>query len=229
MPRRNRVNNRERTVIVCGRDVISPVIATTASYALIPTNFQRLTALADSFDLYRFTDVRVTLMAAAISPNPSVGVMTACGYKNGVSATAPATVNEVINLDHSCVITHALTSAFLYQTGKSNYQIGRQHLISHAPLKWYKTQASAGSGTTYDLFDVQQGSLYFATNAATSSTPNVLLEWTCELCQPVNPADTPAPLNQTVTSRADTIRQMLATLGPQGSAVLKHLVDTWTK
>ncbi len=231
MTRRNRVNNRERTVVVCGRDVISPVVNTSTSYALIPTNFQRLTALADSFDFYRFTNVQVTLMAGAINQASYTPVMTAAGYKNGVSATAPATVNEVVNLDHAAVVTHVYSTGVpLYQTGKSSFTVGRQHLISHAPLKWYKTQASAGSGTAYDLFDVQQGVVYFATTATTSSTPNVLFEWTCELSQPVNPADTPAPLAPTATSsRAEAMRQALIQLGPQGPAVLKQLIDTWSR
>ncbi len=176
MKSRNKSPNKNQKVLsperICGRTYVSALAA--ASSGLIPLQpspFPRALAVADVFEFYRFTSVKVIL-------HPQ-GAEYAVGYSNQTFDTAPTTLAGVLELP---VAARQVQNSSVFK----ELNLGRQELLSNGPLKWYKTVV----GTPDALFETQ-GNLYIA--AGSSQTLNLVIEWEVEFSQWNLAAQSPKP------------------------------------
>ncbi len=169
----SKVNNKGAKVeTISGRTLITILnAATSGSVSLSPAAFPRAAAIADVFEFYRFTSVRVTL--------PTSSQAYAVGYTNQQFDTAPATIFEVMELPYAqrqestCTVYHS-------------FSMGRKELIGDGQIKWWKTIP----GTPATQFELQ-GTFY---GAGGSQTLYLTVEWTVEFCQWNLAAQSPKPV-----------------------------------
>jgi len=153
---------------VSGRSFVNFLYGTgnNAVVPLIPATFPRALAMADVFEFYRFTSIKMDCI-----PGAAAGAY-ALGYSNQTFDTAPTTVSGVIELPQA---VWQVSDSSVY---RAPLTLGRKELVDDSPLKWYKTIA----GSPDDLFEVQ-GNFYFAFNGGPDLTFYTVCEWTVEFSQ----------------------------------------------
>ncbi len=154
-------------IILAGAAVSTSYNAPTiTSDNLSPAIDVRLNAIADVFQYYRFTQLKVSLMPYDDGTNEAT---VSSGYIPRVPNTAPTTHNQIMNLPGSVFKGFG-------QTIPASYRLGKSVLIADAPLKWYQTIV----GTEDTQWEIQ-GVLYHASNGKTASSPFVyIVEGVCE-------------------------------------------------
>lgn len=162
---------RDRVEIIAGRTLFSPTpdAGSITAIPLYPTSFPRCLAIADNFEYYRFTKLRVIHYPAAYLTN---GTDTYLAYSNGTYDTPPGTFAAMAELpffDLNTEFTSIITG----------FTVNRQELLSDVPLKWFKTVPGS-----QDVPLEVQGNLYYGLGGVGFSTQiDFVVEWICELSQ----------------------------------------------
>ncbi len=150
--RRVRTSPGERIEIVEGQQLfISTTNGSVNTVPIAPSSFTRVAAIADNFQFYRATKIRVKVFPTL--ENSSSGTENngslAVGYLPGTAPdTPPANEPSVLSLPYVTFMSNG-------QTVPSWLSIPRRELVANGILKWYKTIA----GTPADQFETQ-GNLY---------------------------------------------------------------------
>ncbi len=145
---------------------------------LHPAVIPRLVSIGDTFSLYRFTRLRMTIHPTrAVS---SVPTSFALAYQPGTSDTAPATVQIM----SEC-------SAFLFcspsQTVPQTAVISRSKLMGENAHQWYKTKDSGN----VQVWDEIQGQFFQICSGDLNGESVFKLEYECEFTGTANTAITP--------------------------------------
>ncbi len=149
-----------RVEVVSGRSNFNYGASTSNVLAITPATFSRAAAIADVFQFYRFTKLRVITIP---SDNSVVS-----GYAPGAAFdTPPTTFASVIELP----VAKYHGAAKFYET---IMDVSRAELLRDAQLPWFKTIA----GTPAVQFETQ-GNLYIITGAGATGGI-IVVEWTCE-------------------------------------------------
>ncbi len=164
MPRKRNRNKTSpvgaRVEVVSGRTNFNYAATTSTSIAIQPSSFARCLAMADVFQFYRFTHIRVQVVPA----DNSVVV----GFAPGaLFDTPPTTAASIIELP----------LAIYHGSGKftdTYLNVPRSELINDAQITWFKTIA----GTPAAQFETQ-GNLYISTGGGANGGI-LVIEWTCE-------------------------------------------------
>ncbi len=188
MQRRQRSNKSKgspgaRVEIVEGRTVLSTVVGN-VNFSISPATFPRALAIADLFQFYRFTKVRV-----AVTPNNAAGAAAvAVGFAPGaVLDTNPTTLQQILELP----------AAILHGGGKTIdtvLNLNRKQLCSDAQLSWFKTIP----GTPDTQWEIQ-GNIY----TLASSITNMVVDWTMEVQSWNLAANSPMPKVPKLIAPAD--------------------------
>ncbi len=149
---RRRTSPGERLEVIEGQQLfISTTNGSVNTIPVAPSSFTRVAAIADNFQFYRCTKLRVKVFPAIedLASGASNYGSLALGYLPGVAPDTPP-ANE------------ASVLALPYVTFQSNGQtvpvwlsVPRRELVSNGVLKWYKTIAG-----TPDVQFETQGNLY---------------------------------------------------------------------
>lgn len=142
---------------VSGRTLFTLSAASSIIF-LNPASFPRCLAMADVFNLYRFTRLKFTIMP---------GSSTSVGFSTGEFDTPPTTVTQIMELAYAGLVPGT-------QTVPVHVNVPRSELLGDSTLKWYKSIA----GTPASGFE-NQGALYWLAGGAVF----LLVEWTCEFSQ----------------------------------------------
>ena len=166
MPKKNK-SNGAKPEAVSGRTYFQTTTAAGAPFSAViavnPASFPRVLAMADVFEFYRFTHLKLT--AYPISTNDyAVGVVTQ-GFDN-----PPTTMGGVIELPRSKLIRASTTVP-------QDLMVSRKELVDDSPLKWFKTIA----GSPADQFE-NQAQIYLVSGTASAAT-QMVIEWTVEFSQ----------------------------------------------
>lgn len=164
---------------VSGRTLFT-LSAASSTIFLNPSSFPRCLAMADVFNLYRFTRLRFT-----VKP----GSQTSVGYSNGEFDTPPTTVQQIMELAYAALVPGS-------QTVPESVTVPKSELLGDSTLKWYKTIA----GTPASGFE-NQGALYWLAGGAVF----LLVEWTCEFSQWNLAANSPLKTPSAVSKNDDSI------------------------
>ncbi len=149
-----------RVETISGRSVLNYGAGAAVS-ALSPALFSRAGAIADLFQFYRFTKIKVTVVPASSGFTTS----TVIGYAPGaVIDTPPNTQAAIIELP--AAVWHGLG-----KTVDTVMTLGRKELVSDAQIPWFKTIA----GTPDAQFEIQ-GNFYLFVAVGSS----VIYEYTVE-------------------------------------------------
>ncbi len=164
MPRSKRSKARgnsagERVEVISGRSTINYASSSSNTLNIAPASFSRAAAVADVFQFYRFTKLKVIL--------PPNGGTTTFGYAPGaVLDTAPTTNAAIMELPYASFHSQV-------KTMDTVLNVPRKELLKNAQLPWFKTIA----GTPDAQFEIQ-GNLYSAFSATAGGT--FVIEYTCE-------------------------------------------------
>ncbi len=146
---------------------------------LSPAFESRLSAIAEVFQFYRFSQLKVSLL-------PNINEVTAddtavsAGYIPRVPNAAPTTHNQILGLPGS-------TYKGLGQTMPASFRLGKNVLIADAPLKWFQSVA----GTEDTQWEIQ-GVLYLGgTGTNNPTTFTYMIEGVCEFKGRSNASLTP--------------------------------------
>ncbi len=167
--RRRRKNRRrssspgERIEIVEGQQLfISTTNGSVNTIPVAPSSFTRVASIADNFQFYRCTKLRVKVFPSfenAVSGGENNGSL-AIGYLPGSAPdTPPANEASVLALPYVSFLSNG-------QTVPSWLSVPRRELVANGILKWYKTIA----GTPADQFETQ-GNVY--SFGSWASTPTI--------------------------------------------------------
>lgn len=139
---KNGMNNlRSRAEVICGRSLLN-LGAGSASIAISPAVFARVAAIADVFQYYRFTRLRVRAV-------PTASFNAVVGYAPGTIDNPPNTTSAIIELPYAMFHGSAKTTDTILD-------IPRSELLNDSLIKWYKTIV----GTPAAEFEIQ-GNLYY--------------------------------------------------------------------
>lgn len=166
MPRRNRNRNRNRSnplgtrvERVSGRTLFTLAGGSSTVIPISPASFSRCAAIADVFQFYRFTDLKVH-----VYPNDAAVTV---GYAPGAAFdTVPATSGQILELP--LAVNHGFLKA-----SDTTLHVPRSELLPDAQIPWFKTIP----GTPATQFEIQ-GNVYVVTPGAAGSIHGI--EWTCE-------------------------------------------------
>lgn len=140
----NNMNNlRSRAEVICGRTVFN-FGAVAASIAISPAAFARALAIADVFQYYRFTKLRVRAIPV------TGGFQAVVGYAPGTIDNPPNTISAIAELPYALYHGSAKTTDTILD-------IPRSELCGDSTIKWYKTIP----GTPATDFEIQ-GNLYYS-------------------------------------------------------------------
>lgn len=179
-----------RIETICGRQYYSASVTTAGtSYALIPSNFPRASAISDVFQFYRFRKFRTTVI-------PTNGANIAIGYSPGVLDSAPDTFGEIMALPSS----HLQSSA---RTTDGIMNLSPRELISDSQIKWFKTV----DGSADPQFETQ-GSLYITTDITT--TVRLIFDFEIEFQAWALAANTPKPKSVSFSDSKDVSQRRIA-------------------
>ena len=149
-----------RVEIVSGRTNVNYAATTSATLPIYPASFARCLAMADVFQFYRFTKLRVMV----IPVDNSVVI----GYAPGAAFdTPPTTFASIIELP---VAKYHGSAKFM----ETIMDVPRRELIRDSQLPWFKTVV----GTPATQFEIQ-GNLYVSTGGGANGGI-LVIEWTCE-------------------------------------------------
>lgn len=166
---------------VCGRTVFTLAVGN-ATIPISPASFPRLLAMADVFNLYRFTKLKFSIYPAG---------NTAVGYSNGEFDTPPTTVAQIMEIAYAGLNTAT-------QSVPTHVNVPRSELLGDSTLKWYKTIA----GTPAVGFEVQ-GNLFVLAGAIQF----FVVEWTCEFTQWNLAANSPLKNPSIVIKNDDSVQK----------------------
>ncbi len=149
---------------------------TVTTVPISPASFTRALAIADLFQFYRFTKIKVHQMPVAFNNTATVNYIIHAYAPGSEFDTPPTTPAQLIELPR--YIYHGLS-----KTTDTDMLLGAKDLLSHAQLPWFKTIA----GTEDPQFEVQ-GNLY---NLSTQATESYIIEYVVEFQSPNLAAQSP--------------------------------------
>ncbi len=185
-------SNGKRIEKICGSAYVALLsAAVSGTLNLNPTTagWGRLTSIADCFGLFRFTKLRIRW----VGPNATAADVAACVVTGTVDGF-PATVGTVIQSEYYNI-------NFADQTTPTILDVPRAYLVEQSPNKWWKTVA----GTPDDWNEVQ-GVICAA--CSSSTTLNFVIDYEIELCDFLNPSNTPALEYKLVNSELGLYRRV---------------------
>ncbi len=151
----------QRTEIISGRSNINYASSSNNVLPIYPASFSRSSGIADLFQFYRFTKLRVI-----VTPVESTIF---CGYAPGAAFdTPPANGPAIIELPRA--VCHAA-----FKHTDTVLDVGRSELIKDSQIPWFKTIV----GTPATQFEIQ-GNLYTNVNLGAGQGAILIIEWTCE-------------------------------------------------
>lgn len=170
-------NNSDSIEVFSGRQLFNTASANTVTTVNIaPSTFTRALAVADIFQFYRFTKIKVIQPAVSVSGSTASAAIVH-GYAPGSEFDSPpTTIAQIVELPR--VLYHGLA-----KTVDDSLSLGRKDLLSHAQIPWFKTIV----GTEDPQFEIQ-GNLY---NVATQGTMSYIIEYTVEFQSPNLAAQSP--------------------------------------
>ena len=147
--------------VISGRSVIFFAASSSNIVQISPNSvFPRAAAIADVFQFYRFTKLKVTVI-----PTDTQVVI---GYAPGAAFdTAPTTGPAIIELP--IAVWHGAA-----KFGETRMMVPRKELIPDAQIPWFKTVP----GTPATQFEIQ-GNLYNATGAGANGG-TIVIDYTVE-------------------------------------------------
>lgn len=171
-------NNSDSIEVFSGRQLFntSGTANTVVTLNIAPSSFTRALAVADIFQFYRFTKIKVIQPAVAVT---SLGTSAAIvhGYAPGSEFDSPpTTIAQIVELPR--VLYHGLS-----KTVDDSLSLGRKDLLSHAQIPWFKTIV----GTEDPQFEIQ-ANLY---NIASLANMSYIVEYTVEFQSPNLAAQSP--------------------------------------
>lgn len=199
MPRKSK-KGKNRVEVLCGSCSLNYSAATSANFPITPSNANwdsRANALADAFNLYRFT--RITLKWCY----PTTDSVVACLM--GTTDTFPTTISNAIQCEYSA-------HGSLGQTTVSSLAIPRSFLLK-TPAQWYKTEP----GTPDPDFEVQ-GNIFVVTPSV--ATIRIFAEYEIEFSDWAPTGSTPMP---SLNTRAAELATLLESR-PELIDVLEKLI-----
>lgn len=182
--------------IVSGKVFIQVSGSTTqAVVSLHPSVIARLVDLANAFQLYRFTSLKVEVLPSWRSTTsfPAAVEMYGVGYYNDTVDTLPNSTQAISELAYSVVrpfgyvFDVANSSAISTMSVPSGFKVPRKFLVGDSPLRWFK--ANLGTPDSWD--ELQGNVVYRAENQI-----QILMMWTytCEFAGPLPFVSTPKDL-----------------------------------
>jgi len=157
--------------IGASNNVVTMAIAGGTSFLTV---FTRLVQACEMYQLYRFVSLRVTMFPL----NGATEGMGALGYVGG-QVTAPTTLLQISEFKPSMLYCFGNQT----QTGMvspKTLHVSRRVLLTEAPNKWWRTQASA----SLEAWEENQGTFYgFLPGTTQSQTYHV--SYSVEFCSPV--------------------------------------------
>lgn len=137
---------------LCGRQLYyTGAINTNTVFNLMPSSFSRALPLADVFQFYRFTMIKVTIYPVGAAAATSI-TQTVFGFAPGaVFDTPPASITDVVQLPKCAIHGNNKTS-------NTELIINRKDLLSHTQLPWFKTII----GTEDTQFEIQANLYLFS-------------------------------------------------------------------
>lgn len=165
---------------------------TAGTLSLHPSNIPRLVDLANAFQSYRFTKLKVEVLPSFRSQTsiPGSPQMYYVGYYNDTVDTLPNTTQAGSELAYSVVrpmgylIDATNSSAISVLSVPSVFKVPRKFLLKDTSLKWFK----ANLGTP-DSWDELQGNLVY--RAENSIEIHLMIWYTCEFVGPLPFVSTP--------------------------------------
>ncbi len=159
MPRRSKKKGPAgaRVEVIEGRGYV-PLAASASSFPISPSSFARALAIADVFQFYRFTKLKVIII-----PGTS-GV--AVGYAPGAAFDVPPNTRAQI-LELPMAVLHGVS-----KTTDTVLNVGRKEMVMNDQLQWFKTIP----GTPDTQWEIQ-GNIYWISDTATGA---LVVEYTVE-------------------------------------------------
>jgi hypothetical protein len=177
----------------------------TQTYDLSPALVARLVDISDAYALYRFTNIRATLMnpgPAGASTAESVAQVLA--YNSEPTDTAPVNAVQTFYCEHSIVSGFhnqigSESAPSQYRTNPPMLNLSRKTLTRDNASQWWKTKVSAN----VESYEEIQGQLFLVTDSSASSSSVVgfcvllegFIEFACPNAAgmtPLEPASTKA-------------------------------------
>ncbi len=161
---------------VTSTSLTAPSIVTTN---ISPLFDSRLTAIAEVFQFYRFSELKVSALPN-INEVSADDAAVSVGYCPRVPNTAPTTHNQILNLPGSAY-------KGLGQVMPASFRLGKSILLGDAPLKWFQSVA----GTEDTQWEIQ-GVVYLGgTGTNNPVTVVYMIEGVCEFKGRTNASLTP--------------------------------------
>jgi len=223
--------SKDRNYVSCGRaayyQTLSSGVIGLTSTALLTGN-ARLAGLSDMYQLYRFRKLRFNFSEGSWGSGLTAGKYST-GYAAGlyleVPDTPPSTDHtKLLECPHSMFMSGSWAAAGAVspsgyqgplQAGYPNqaFTVQSKHLLGAAPYKWWRTRT--GSSST-DSWQLTQWTLFMVaedTSLGSGLQFTYWIDYEIEFSDPVDPAQTPAPLLKTLDSvddLTDEQRKLLA-------------------
>lgn len=168
-----------------------------------PSSFTRALAIADNYQYYRFTRLKIEILPSLEdqASGAQVYASMAAGYNPGSAPdTPPATEAAVLALPYAVFLSQG-------STVPRRVTIPRRELVGNGPLKWYKTIAS-----TQDAAFEIQGIVYtFASASGTiSNGVNFMIHYTVEFQAWALAGNTPLFVPKDISKLEDHTRMLRA-------------------
>ncbi len=176
--RKSAKNGTDSVQTISGRQLFNSTNASATTVPIAPSSFTRALAIADLFQFYRFTKIRVVQPPISVNTTSGTTQYVIHSYAPGSEFdTPPTTPAQLVELPK--VMYHGLGKAV-----DSNLVLSRKDLLSHAQLPWFKTIA----GTEDSQFEIQ-GNLYNLNNVG--SAVSYYIEYDVEFQSPNLAAQSP--------------------------------------
>ncbi len=152
---------------------------TVTTVPISPASFTRALAIADLFQFYRFTKIKVIQMPVGLNTAVGTGYVIHAYAPGSEFDTPPTTAPQLIELPR--YLYHGLG-----KTVDSILSLGKKDLLAHAQLPWFKTIV----GTEDPQFEVQ-ANLYNLNTAAGATVLSYIIEYEVEFQSPNLAAQSP--------------------------------------
>lgn len=170
---KNSKNGIDGIEVICGRQIFTTgTINVNGILSISPASFTRALAVADVFQFYRFTMLKVIIPPTAPSaPTGTAAASTSIAYAPGaLFDVPPASIADLIALPKYLHMGNACT------TDKVMI-LNQKDLLSHVQLPWFKTIV----GTEDAQFEIQ-GNLYYLSSIIGSAS--YIVEYRVEFQSP---------------------------------------------
>lgn len=155
-----------------------------ASLTLRPTIDTRLGVLASTFQLYRFSFLKVTLFPVGSDNTAARGFVVGMTPDEPENSGVPATHQEVMEMPYSAIVPSRLTIP-------QSFSVPSSVLRGRNATNWFETDINASSQTQF----VDQGKLFIRTDT-TSGAYHFVIEYTIEFSSPLPSSLTLARLRE---------------------------------